>query len=166
MDVPPIAVTVVLILMAAEALLAARNERALLSRGAVEPADDVYRTMRWAYPLCFVSMAIEGAVLGPPARLLLLTGIVTFAIAKALKYWAIGTLGPRWTFRVMVLPSSPLVVTGPYAFMRHPNYMAVVGELAGAALTFGALVTGVASIAGFGWLMLRRIAVEDRALRG
>jgi methyltransferase len=155
---------VVVLLMIAEAIHAARNERALLARGAIEPAGDVYRTMRWAYPLCFVSMASEGIVFGPPARSFLLAGLATFALAKALKYWAIAALGSRWTFRVIVLPSTPLVVTGPYAFMRHPNYVAVLGELAGAALTFGALVTGVASIAAFGWLMLRRIAVEDHAL--
>ena len=48
--------------------------------------------------------------------------------------------------------------------MRHPNYLAVCGEIAGVALIVGAPFTGVASLAGFGWLMLRRIAVEDRAL--
>ena len=87
-----------------------------------------------------------------------------FVLAKALKYWAITTLGPRWTFRVLVLPSAPLVATGPYTFLRHPNYVAVVGELIGAALVLSAPVTGALALAAFGWLMLRRIAVEDRAL--
>ena len=106
---------IALLMMAAEALHAARNERELLARGAVEPAGDVYKTMRWAYPLCFVAMAVEGSIGGPASRAVLVTGLVTFVLAKALKYWAIGTLGPRWTFRVLVLPAAPLVVRGPYA---------------------------------------------------
>ena len=89
---------------------------------------------------------------------------MAFVLAKALKYWAITTLGPRWTFRVLVLPSAPLVATGPYRWLRHPNYVAVAGELIGAALVMSSGITGVVSLAVFGWLMLRRIVVEDRAL--
>src|SRR5262245_19613923 len=150
--------------MAGEAMLAVRNERVLVSRGAVEPAGDVYNTMRWAYPLCFVAMAAEGLLSGPATRQLIAAGAVVFLFAKALKYWAIWTLGARWTFRVLVLPGTPLVAGGPYAFVRHPNYVAVVGELIGAAIAFNAPVTGALSVLGFGWLMLRRIAIEDRAL--
>jgi isoprenylcysteine carboxyl methyltransferase (ICMT) family protein YpbQ len=47
---------------------------------------------------------------------------------------------------------------------RHPNYLAVVGEIVGMALLVSAPVTGVLSFLGFGWLLTRRIAVEDRAL--
>lgn len=158
------ALGVVLLAMIGEALHAARNERALLSQGAVEPAGDVYKTMRWAYPLCFIAMAIEAAMRGTPPPSLFRVGIVLFVFAKALKYWAIATLGPRWTFRVLVLPSAPLVVTGPYVYVRHPNYVAVVGELIGGAVMFAAPLAGVLALLGFGWLMLRRIAVEDRAL--
>jgi methyltransferase len=154
----------VLMLMVGEAAHAARNERRLLARGAVEPAGDVYRTMRWAYPLCFIAMCVEGTIAGAPPRPLVITGLVTFAIAKALKYWAVAALADRWTFRVLVLPSTPLVATGPYAYLRHPNYVAVVGELVGISLALGAPVTGTAAVLGFGWLLLRRIAVEDRAL--
>ncbi|MDH4066903.1 MAG: hypothetical protein OEW19_21085, partial [Acidobacteriota bacterium] len=53
---------------------------------------------------------------------------------------------------------------GPYRWMRHPNYVAVIGELVGVALTVWAPVFGALSVVGFGWLMLRRIEVEDRAL--
>jgi methyltransferase len=56
-------------------------------------------------------------------------------------------------------------VSGPYRWMSHPNYVAVAGELAGAALAVQALVAGPLAILGFGLLMWRRIAVEERALR-
>ena len=50
--------------------------------------------------------------------------------------------GACWTFRVIVVPGTTLVASGPYRFMRHPNYVAVVGELVGVALMTGARVTG------------------------
>ena len=62
------------------------------------------------------------------------------------------------------MPSAPLIATGPYRFLRHPNYVAVIGELIGAALVLSSPVAGMLALAVFGWLMLRRIAVEDRAL--
>ena len=165
MSLPAITLLVILVVMLAETLLSACNERALRSRGAIEPDGDVYRTMRWTYPLCFVAMAIEGAVRAPAARDTVTAGLVVFAFAKALKAWAIAALGRRWTFRVLVVPDAALVASGPYAVMRHPNYLAVLGELAGMALIVWAPVTGIASLVAFGALMLRRIGIEDRALR-
>ncbi len=86
-------------------------------------------------------------------------------VAKALKWWAMTSLGVRWTFRVLIVPGAPLVTHGPYAILRHPNYLAVVGELLAMSLMTGARVSGPLTIVFFGWLMWRRIQVEDRALR-
>lgn len=154
----------VLAVMAGEAVLSAHNASVLRARGAVEPPDDVYQTMQWSYPLGFVALAIEGALRGPSPEAALAAGILVFGLAKALKAWAITSLGTRWTFRVLVPPGAPLVAAGPYRWLRHPNYLAVAGEIAGAALLVGAFVTGAIFLAGFGWLMRRRIAVEERAL--
>ena len=154
----------VLLIMGGEALLSAFNERVLRSRGATEPAGDVYRLMQWAYPLSFVAMAIEGAITGPAPRDVLLAGMAILGFAKALKAWAISSLGPRWTFRVLILKDAPLVTRGPYRVLRHPNYLAVVGEIVGVAAIVWAPVTGMLAVAEFGWLMLKRIRVEDRAL--
>jgi methyltransferase len=154
----------VLLVMVGEAVLSAHNESRLRARGAVEAPDDVYRAMRWAYPASFVAMAIEGALVGPASREMLVAGLAMLGLAKGLKVWAISSLGPRWTYRVLVLPNAPLIRSGPYRVMRHPNYLAVVGELASVALMVRAPVTGLLAVAGFGYLMIRRIAVEDRAL--
>ena len=154
----------VLLVMLGENVLSTHNERVLRARGAVEPDGDVYKIMRLAYPLCFVAMAIEGAVMGPASRDRLAVGFAVFGLAKALKVWAISSLGVRWTFRVLVPPGETLIAHGPYALIRHPNYVAVLGELAGMALIVTAPVTGLLSLIVFGSLMWRRIAVEDRAL--
>lgn len=154
----------VLLMMAGEALLSAFNERQLRARGAVEPSDDVMATMRWAYPGAFVLMAIEGAWRGPAPDAVLVGGLVLFGVAKALKLWAVTSLGPRWSYRVLVVPGAPLVQSGPYRFMSHPNYLSVAGEIVGVAATVWAPISGAFAVVGFGWLMTRRIRIEDRAL--
>src|SRR5213078_1606868 len=117
-----------------------------------------------AYPAAFLVMFAEGAWRGTPPVPAVLAGAAVFLAAKALKWWAILSLGPAWTFRVIVVPGSGLVAGGPYRWLRHPNYVGVMGELAGVALMSGAPLSGVAGIATFGWLLIRRISLEERAL--
>ncbi len=159
-----LALGVVAISMIGEAVVSRRNEQALRQLGAREAPGDVYCIMSVAYPACFVAIAAEGALAGRPSATLLGAGAAVFLAAKALKYWAVAALGRRWTFRVLVLPEMPLVASGPYRWVRHPNYMAVVGEMAGMAMALDAPVSGVACTLGFGALMWRRVRIEERAL--
>lgn len=163
-SIAAITIIAALLIMGGEAALSSFNERQLRAKGAIEPPGDVINTMRLAYPLSFVAMGIEGALTGPAPRDLMMYGLALFGLAKALKMWAISSLGWRWSFRVLVLPGAPLVKTGPYRFLSHPNYLAVVGEMASVALIVWAPISGILATTGFGWLMIRRIAVEDRAL--
>jgi methyltransferase len=154
----------VMLLMIGEALLSSFNERVLRSRGAIEADDPVLETMRWAYPASFVAMAVEGAVTGPSTPDLLPIGLALFGVSKALKIWSITALGVRWTFRILVLPDVPPVTRGPYALIRHPNYIAIIGELISVALIVWAPVTGLLALVGYGALLRRKIAIEDQAL--
>lgn len=156
--------TLAFVPMIGEALHSARNERRLRQQGAVEPSDDVYPLMQVIYPACFAAMVVEHWLRQPAADDVTVAGALVFGAGKALKYWAIATLGPRWSFRVLVPPASNLVTTGPYRFMRHPNYLGIVGELGGMALLAHAPVSGVAALLVFGALLHARMRVEDRAL--
>ena len=147
-----------------EARRASRNERAQRARGGIEPPADVYRLMRVAYPGAFAAMIAEGLFREPPPMAVVAAGAATFAAAKALKWWAIVSLGPSWTFRVIVVPGAPLVAGGPYRWLRHPNYVGVVGELLGVALAAGAPASGVAAMTIFAGLLFMRIRVEERLL--
>jgi methyltransferase len=153
-----------LLIMGGEAVLSAFNERQLKAKGAIEPPGDVINIMRVAYPMAFVVMGVEGALTGPAPRDVMMYGLALFGLAKALKLWAIATLGWRWSFRVLVLPGAPLVTAGPYRFLSHPNYLAVAGEIASVAMIVWAPISGVLATIGFGWLMIKRIRVEDKAL--
>jgi methyltransferase len=155
---------IVLVIMLAELRVSLAHERELFRAGAIEAPDPVYSTMRWAYPGTFVAMAIEGLVTATPPGFLTIAGAAVLIAGKALKVWAIASLGTRWTYRVLVIPSAPLVTRGPYRFLRHPNYVGVVGELVGMALLVQAPVTGVLSVIGFGYLLNLRIRTEEQAL--
>lgn len=159
-----VSLLVVFVPMLIELVVSRRNERDLQRRGAIEPPDEAYRVMRWAYPGVFVVMAIEGSSSGPAPGLATTAGAAVFLLSKALKFWAIASLGSSWTYRVLVLPGAPLVTHGPYALMRHPNYVAVVGELLGMAFFVGARASGPLCLLLFGLLLRRRIRAEERAL--
>jgi methyltransferase len=85
-------------------------------------------------------------------------------LAQALRYWAIATLGERWNSRIIVVPGLPPVTGGPYRFLRHPNYVAVVLELACVPLIHGAWRTALFFSVGNGVLLFVRIRAEETAL--
>ena len=159
-----ITVLACLLIMVGEAVLSSFNERQLRARGAIEAAGDVIGVMRFAYPGAFIAMGIEGALTGPAPPNVLMGGLALFGLAKALKVWAIASLGSKWSYRVLVVPGEPLITTGPYRFIPHPNYLAVAGEIISVAAIVWAPITGTLSAIGFGWLMILRMRIEDRAL--
>ena len=164
MTIAIISLVAILLMMLAELWLSRANERWMFAHGAEARPDPVYATMRWAYPGAFIAMAIEGVIANPAIGQWTVAGGALLVLAKAIKFWAIGALGRRWTYRVLVLPGASLVSGGPYRFVRHPNYIGVVGELIAMALLSGARIAGVIAVLGFGWLLVRRIRAEERAL--
>jgi methyltransferase len=141
-----------------------QNERWLRDHGAAEPSGDPHALMAIVYPGMFLLMTAEGFWRGGAPRLWLVAGLVLFTLGKALKYYAILSLGRRWCFRVLPLPGAPLITTGPYRYLRHPNYIALAAELLGAAIMLYAPITGPITCLLFAALIVRRITVEERAL--
>jgi methyltransferase len=84
--------------------------------------------------------------------------------AQVLRWWCVGTLGPRWNTRVIVVPGLPLVGRGPYRLMRHPNYLAVVVEGAALPLVHGAWITALCFTALNAPLLAVRLRCENAAL--
>ena len=161
---PAVALVVIAFTMLAEAAYSLGNERSLRARGAVEPADDVHAWMQVVYPCGFAACLAEGWWAGGEWTMVSAFGLAVFVAGKVIKYVAIATLGDRWTFRVLPLPRRPLVDRGIYRWLRHPNYVGVIGEVLGVALWMRAPWAGTAFVVAFGWLLRARIRVEERAL--
>jgi len=148
-----------------ELRLSHRNAKWALSRGGIEVGASHFRWMQLLHGCFLGCCALEVSLchrafdprLGIPMFALMLS-------AQALRYWAIATLGPRWNVRVIVQPGLPVVTSGPYRWLRHPNYLAVVLEGVAIPLVYSAWWTALVFSVLNAWLLRVRIAVEERAL--
>jgi methyltransferase len=156
--------TVVVPFLLVETIRSRVNERMLRRRGAVEAQGDPYAAISILYVGGFIAIAVEGFLRGGPVRPWLAVGLSIFALAKLLKFYAVRALGPLWSFRILVLPERPIVTGGPYRYLRHPNYVAIFLEFAGAACMMHAPIAGPVVALAFFSVLRQRIAVEERAL--
>ena len=92
--------------------------------------------------------------------------LAAFGVLQLLRVWVLATLGPRWTTRIIVTPDAPLVRTGPFRFLRHPNYTVVTAEIAILPLVFGLVWIAVLFTVLNAAMLYVRIGAENRALYG
>jgi methyltransferase len=103
-------------------------------------------------------------VVVPPAARPVWPLLGIFAVLQLGRLWVIASLGRYWTTRIVTLPGAPLVQTGLFRWVRHPNYLLVIGEIAILPLAFGAVaLAAVFSIFNL-VLILRRIRIENCVL--
>lgn len=148
-----------------ELRLSKRNAAWAFERGGKEYGHGHYRFMTVFHTAFLVACVAEPWLLDRPFASP--WGFVALALAVAaqlLRYWAITTLGTRWNTRVIVLPDWEPVTGGPYRYFRHPNYAAVVLELAVLPLVHGAWVTALVFSVVNAALLRVRISVEEQAL--
>ncbi len=147
-----------------ELLLARRNERIVKSKGALEFDRDGYRHIVATHAAFFISLVLEKFLLQRGLNKYWAVFFFIFLIAQILRYWAISSLGVYWNTRVLVVPGSQRMTTGPYKYLKHPNYMAVIVEIAVIPLIFSCYLTSISfSIVNF-ILIRRRIGIEENAL--
>ena len=148
-----------------ELIVARRNLRRLLARGAVEAGAGHYRWMVLLHGSFLVAAPLEVWTQNRPF-VPVLGGVVlaVVALTMALRYWVIATLDGRWTTRVVCLPGEPPVTGGPYRYLRHPNYLAVVLEIAALPLVHTAWITALLYSAANAWLLTVRVRTEEAAL--
>lgn len=145
----------------AELVLANRNTKRLLAEGAEEHG-------RRHYPL-FVLLhggwIVALVVLTPADATINPILLVAFVLLQLGRVWVIASLGRYWTTRIINVPGAPLVRRGPFRFVRHPNYLVVIGEIAVVPLMIGlwhvAIVFSVLNLALLAW----RIRIEEQALQ-
>ena len=147
-----------------ELIVSTRNSRRLLARGAREHGRGHFPMIIVLHTLFPLALAAEVFALDARSGALTPLWVALFVAAQGLRWASMRALGDRWSTRVLVLPGVPLVRHGPYRWLRHPNYLAVVIELLAAPLMFGAWRTAAAFSAANLLALLVRIRCEERAL--
>ena len=139
---------------------ARRNTKRLKARGAVEVGARHYPLI----VLLHVTWLGAIAMFLPRPAVIYAVPLALFLLLQLVRIWILVTLGPYFTTRIITLPGAALVRTGPYRFVRHPNYVVVAGEILSLPLVFGeplvALVFTLLNAATLYW----RIRVEETVL--
>jgi len=148
-----------------ELALSRRNAARVRGRGGIEIGAGHYPVMVLLHASFLVCCVLEPVILEReirPALFATMSGVL--GLSMALRYWAIAALGDRWNTRVLVEPGVAPVSRGPYRYLAHPNYVAVVLEIAALPLAGSAWATAVLFSALNAAMLRVRIRVEERAL--
>jgi len=157
---------IVIVQRVSELFLSRRNFGWAMSHGAIEYGEGHYWLFIALHSMWIIALNAEWYFLRPeiPSFWPYIAAIVV--IAQIIRYWAIKSLGKRWNTRILVMENWPLIEAGPYRLLKHPNYLAVVLEIAAVPALIGAWYTvAVFSILNAALLFFIRIPAEEKALR-
>lgn len=149
----------------AELVVSLRNAKWSFAQGGVESGQGHYPFMVVLHTGLLAGCLVEAIVADRPFIPAL--GWIMLAVVLAsqgLRWWCIATLGRQWNTRVIVVPGSQLVAKGPYQWMRHPNYVAVVAEGIALPLVHTSWITAVVFTVLNIPLLAVRIRTEEAAL--
>lgn len=139
--------------------------RALKARGAIEVGAGHYPWMVALHTAFLVSCLAEVWLLDRPWRPVVAgLAVIVLGAALALRWWTLSTLGDRWTTRVLVVPGEELVSSGPYRWLRHPNYLVVVMEIVAIPMVHCAWLTALGFTVANLVLLRERIRTEEEAI--
>jgi methyltransferase len=149
----------------AELGVSRRHQRQLARGGIGQHFDPRYPWMVALHAGVLAGAALEVVWLGRPfVPALAAPAAVMFLLATGLRWWAIRALGAHWNVQVMDSVSLGVVATGPFRWVRHPNYLGVFIEMAALPLIHGAWITALLGAAGNAWVLRNRLRVEEPVL--
>jgi methyltransferase len=149
----------------AEVVVAERHRSVSKERGGVEFGAAHYPAMVTLHTALLAGCLLEPVLLHRPFIPALGWPMLLIAVAaQALRWWCITTLGYQWNTRVIVIPGAERVTGGPYRFLPHPNYVAVIAEGIALPLVHTAWITALVFTILNAVLLRTRIHVENRAL--
>ncbi len=149
-----------------EVAVSKRHAAWALARGGVETGRGHYPVMVVLHTGLLVGCVAETWIADRPfVPALGIPMLVLVAGCQAVRFWCMRALGPRWNTRVIVVPGSAPVTSGPYRFLAHPNYVVVVIEGVALPLVHGAWITAAAFTVLDAGLLTVRVRAERRALR-
>ena len=142
-----------------------RNQKNLEKQGVQKVHEPHFRWMVLVHAGILGGSALEVTLLHRPLIPALAISMgALFVLANILRWWVIQTLAGHWNVEVMASPSVGVVASGPYRWVRHPNYVAVVAELFALPMIYTAWITALVGSAANLEILRRRVRVEDGVL--
>jgi methyltransferase len=158
-------VAAVALLRLAELAISARHRRALAAAGATAVHEPHFKWMAALHTAILAGAALEVVALHRPfVPALAVPALALLVAATWTRWWVIQTLGQHWNVGVMDSTRQGVVDTGPYRWVRHPNYTAVFVELLALPLVHTAWITAVVGAAAHVFVLRARVDAEDRVL--
>lgn len=149
----------------AELQISARNQRRMAEKGVAKVGEPVFRWMVVLHIAVLISAALEVIFLHRPLiRPLAIASLAVLAFSILLRWWVIRTLASHWNVQVMASTSMGVVTSGPYRWVRHPNYLAVFLELLAIPLIYTAWITAIWGTLAHIAILRSRIHVEEEVL--
>jgi len=148
-----------------ELRISKRHQKDMTARGAAKAKDPVFRFMAAFHTLLLIGAAAEVVFLHRPfLPALAIPMIVLFVIANAVRWWVIRTLGEHWNVEVMDSTRLGVITTGPFRYVRHPNYAAVFLEMIVLPLIHTAWITALVGAIAHVVVLTVRLSAEERVL--
>lgn len=148
----------------AELAVSNRNAAWAFAHGGTESGRGHYLPMVVLHSGLLVGAVLEVWLLDRPFRWFGWIALLLVLLAQGLRWWCIATLGRQWNTRVIVVPGARRVRTGPYRWLRHPNYAAVVVEGAALPLVHSAWLSAAVFTVLNALLLTVRLSAENAAL--
>lgn len=157
-------ILMVLLQRLVELRLAKKNRQWAMTQGGIEVGKEHYRWIWLLHATFFVALLVEYGWVQPTMTHWAVVPFVLFVLAQGLRTWVIASLGRYWNTRIIVIPHATLVPKGPYRYIRHPNYVAVVIEIATIPLLFQLYITAIVFTLMNAVVLVHRIRIEESSL--
>jgi methyltransferase len=156
---------VVALLRVYELRISRRHQQDMIARGASKVDEPRFRWMVVLHTGVLVGAACEVVFLHRPfIPILAAVCFVLFLASNAVRWWVIRTLGEHWNVQVMNSTRLGVITSGPFRYVRHPNYAAVFTEMLVLPLIHTAWITALAGSAAHVLVLSQRLATEEKVL--
>lgn len=157
-------ISLVILQRLAELGIARKNEKWMKANGGFEVGGEHYKFIVLVHILFFMSLIFEVLYLNKEVSSLWTVFLLFFTLAQGLRVWSLLSLGKFWNSKIIIMPNVNIISTGPYKFIRHPNYLVVVIELLVIPLIFNAYFTAIIFTILNMVVLSIRIPIEENAL--
>jgi methyltransferase len=153
------------LLRVVELRISRRHQERMLADGAVRVPEPHFKWIVVVHTGVLVGAALEVVLLKRPFLPVLGTLMfVLFLASNLVRLWVVLALGQLWSVQVMDSTQLGVVTTGPFRFVRHPNYTGVILEMISLPLIHTAWITAAATSAAYSMALSLRVRAEERVL--